>query len=391
MKYFYLLIVNLLSFVSLCQTGTVGDPFTTLYQAAFVKTAGTYHFNITGTTFSTHIDNNGYVQIAIDFGNGSGNLPQSTSLNTSTRGILTPTILSKLTETGEVRITSSTGNIDVLTTNATIVSRVINNATIHQGSPDNAINDSWTGTNAIFLTEDATNTTNRGFLLHENIFHPRANPSTFHWIPSNTKQREQSSSGQIAVTEYFQLWVRENTSPLPIRLLKFDATLNDNKRVQLSWSTAAEINNDYFSIESSIDGENWKEVFKEDGAGNSSSVIEYLGTDNNPIEGISYYRLKQVDFDGEYSYSKVEVINFENSNTENIKIYPNPFSNQLTIQGNKDEIEGLRLYNVFGVDVSNKFKIVHSNNDVITIDVSRLKSGIYLLKTKTELSKIFKK
>ena len=139
MKIFNVLILNILSIVTLGQTGLIGDPFTSLNQAASVTIAGIYYFNIGSTTFDTYVDANGYVQVAMDFGNGVGNLPQGTSIDNSTRGILSPTVLSTLTEILEVRISSSSGSIDVTTSNSTIISRVQNNNTLHRGAADNAV------------------------------------------------------------------------------------------------------------------------------------------------------------------------------------------------------------------------------------------------------------
>jgi hypothetical protein len=89
--------------------------------------------------------------------------------------------------------------------------------------------------------------------------------------------------------------------PLPIELLSFDAII-DNNSVIITWSTAAEINNDFFTIEKSKDLINWEIASTIDGAGNSNQVLNYEFVDNFIEEGIWYYRLKQTDFDGKYEY-----------------------------------------------------------------------------------------
>lgn len=180
-------------------------------------------------------------------------------------------------------------------------------------------------------------------------------------------------------------------SPLPIRLLNFDAFVDEDAVVQLNWKTAAEINNDYFIVERSIDGENWKEVLTRSGAGNSSTIIDYNGEDENPYIGIAYYRLKQVDFDGEYTYSKIKVIKLDNDQLSSVAVYPNPFSNQITIKGSNMEMEEYHLYNLLGNDVTNQIRIIQSTDRSIVLDVSSLPLGAYLVKTKTKLSKVFKK
>ena len=112
-----------------------------------------------------------------------------------------------------------------------------------------------------------------------------------------------------------------NNNPLPIELISFEAR-NGVTEVDLFWSTATEINNDYFTVERTMDGENFEVVGMVDGAGNSSTTLSYSLVDPEPLDGVSYYRLKQTDFNGDFSYSELEVI------TRNLefdwKLFPNP-------------------------------------------------------------------
>ena len=91
---------------------------------------------------------------------------------------------------------------------------------------------------------------------------------------------------------------------LPIELLVFDAKYN-GKTVDLIWKTATEINNDYFTVEKSIEGGNFEQIGTLRGAGNSSVILNYSLEDKYPHIGTAYYRLKQTDFDGSYSYSDI--------------------------------------------------------------------------------------
>jgi hypothetical protein len=95
--------------------------------------------------------------------------------------------------------------------------------------------------------------------------------------------------------------VAEANQPLPVSLLFFSAKTLQNS-VQLQWATAAEINNDFFTIERSMDGHNWEAISYIHGAGNANYVINYEFVDQFPVSGISYYRLKQTDFDGKFEY-----------------------------------------------------------------------------------------
>ncbi len=127
-----------------------------------------------------------------------------------------------------------------------------------------------------------------------------------------------------AVTSFSPFTLSSTTvnNPLPIELLTFNAIPN-GKKVDLKWSTASEKNNDYFTVEKSTDAQVFEFVAEIDGAGNSTDVIDYTTSDNQPYSGVSYYRLKQTDFNGEYSYSSIVAVNFS-ENESGVFVYPNP-------------------------------------------------------------------
>jgi Secretion system C-terminal sorting domain len=169
-------------------------------------------------------------------------------------------------------------------------------------------------------------------------------------------------------------------SPLPIELLEFTASLNNNQEVDLKWTTASEINNDYFTLERSVDGLFFESIAVVDGAGNSSGILNYKSVDKNPYEGVSFYRLKQTDFNGDYSYSSIETIKIETKST--ISIYPNPASSQITV-ASKDAIFErddfpIYLHDLLGQKIS-EFKIIKLSNQRITIDISHLAPGSYFI------------
>ena len=117
---------------------------------------------------------------------------------------------------------------------------------------------------------------------------------------------------------------------LPIELLFFSAIINDGKG-ELMWATESEINNDYFLIERSKDAEEWVEVITTKGSGNSNMVNGYFEIDNEPLMGVFYYRLTQVDFNGEKEiFNIVPVENITNG--EGIMdVFPNPLTNEQTL------------------------------------------------------------
>lgn len=175
---------------------------------------------------------------------------------------------------------------------------------------------------------------------------------------------------------------------LSIELLNFSATAEDHKHVELYWQTASEVNNDYFTLERSVDGITWEIVTMIDGAGNSSKLLDYSATDKTPYPGISYYRLKQTDFDGKFNYSQIRSVAIPENSEPNI--YPNPLHSQLTIEGSVAELKEIIIYNLLGQDVTPLTQQITKDKTKSVIDVSQLKTGIYYIKTKTILSKVYK-
>lgn len=175
------------------------------------------------------------------------------------------------------------------------------------------------------------------------------------------------TAGAVTSFSPFTLASTTTNNPLPIELTYFEALENGNY-VDLAWETASEIDNDYFTIERSKDGVNFESIEKVLGAGNSSQSIEYSTVDKQPYSGVSYYRLKQTDFNGEYTYSDVEVVNFSKSNE--ITVYPNPVKDVLNVNG----LNFNDVINIYGVDG----KLVYSgmSNTINTEDYSH---GVYQL------------
>ncbi|MEQ8325507.1 MAG: DUF2341 domain-containing protein, partial [Vicingaceae bacterium] len=159
---------------------------------------------------------------------------------------------------------------------------------------------------------------------------------------------------------------------LPIDLLYFHAQLIGDV-VGLSWVTVSEINNDFFSIERSSDLVDWETIDRIHGAGNSRQVLNYDRTDQRPLPGISYYRLKQTDFDGQFSYSNIEAI--DNKEAIINEIYPQP-ANDFLILSLSEKISSISIYGAQG-------KLVYSEDadfqNIVKINVAEFKQGTYFL------------
>lgn len=198
------------------------------------------------------------------------------------------------------------------------------------------------------------------------------------------------TSGVINSFSPFTLASRAiGVNPLPIELLSFTANYN-NEQVELKWSTASETNNDYFTIERSIDAVEFHEINVIDGAGNSINVLNYNTTDVSPLNGISYYRLKQTDFDGQFKYSSTLTVQKDENDFEILSAQYS--EGQLSVYFNCDSDCRIRieLYDLTGRKVYSKLEMA-SSNSVVEIPVKGLKAGIYLLRASDGKRSVSKK
>lgn len=189
---------------------------------------------------------------------------------------------------------------------------------------------------------------------------------------------------QVLIRVYY-----DNMS-LPIELINFDGSRINNNTVLISWSTASESNNDFFTIERSVNAYDWEEIKIIDGAGTSSQNINYTYTDENNMNTISYYRLKQTDFNSEYKYSTIISVSPFQTSLKNYEIFPNPGTGSFKIASsdlNEGEIE-ISVKDINGGLVfNNKLNIINSSAQ-FNIDVN---AGIYIVKLSSKEQTIIKK
>jgi hypothetical protein len=119
-------------------------------------------------------------------------------------------------------------------------------------------------------------------------------------------------------------------TPLPVHFSAFDVQA-EGCRVELHWSTAMEINNDYFIAERSTDGRTFKEIAKVQSAGNSMETQHYSLTDEHPTDGLNYYRIQQVDKDGKRSSTSVQSVVVRCDNSDGIKVFPTVSNNSVQV------------------------------------------------------------
>jgi hypothetical protein len=168
----------------------------------------------------------------------------------------------------------------------------------------------------------------------------------------------------------------------PISLLYFDAK-EIGTEVQTSWSTETEINNNYFVVERSADGSSFAEIGRRNGAGNSSSTLYYSLIDNKPLKGISYYRLRQVDFDGVESYSDVVAVSFLEPNV--LTVYPNPAQSEVQCSFNAAAAGEviIEMIDALGKTVlSQKVKVSKGLNVITELDIQFVPRGVYIMQVK---------
>jgi Concanavalin A-like lectin/glucanases superfamily/Secretion system C-terminal sorting domain len=181
--------------------------------------------------------------------------------------------------------------------------------------------------------------------------------------------------------------INATQTALPIDLISFKASVQNDK-VKLDWQTAKEINNDYFTVEYSQNAGDWKVLKKIKGAGTSYDVLNYTTMDDYPANGISYYRLKQTDVNGEFTYSNIVSVNLDRQPSLKIAIYPNPAIDIILVNG--DDISELTVLDALGRDLTTSCSFAFESKNQVKIDLSALSEGLYYIKTLTTLNKVVK-
>jgi Secretion system C-terminal sorting domain len=172
--------------------------------------------------------------------------------------------------------------------------------------------------------------------------------------------------------------IAAQSSPLPVSLLYFDAKKADLKNVICTWVTVSETGNNYFEVERSADGVHFTSIGFVAGAGNSTQQLTYSFTDANPLKGISYYRLKQTDFNGLFQYSGWSVVSFDAPQL--LAVYPNPSNGNFTVQlpfENMDSGAMIRITNSLGAVIFEEK--VASQIHTVNLANTEFANGIYTI------------
>lgn len=170
--------------------------------------------------------------------------------------------------------------------------------------------------------------------------------------------------------------------PFPVELSRFIGLKLENE-IKLEWTTESEVNNSHFEVEHSLNGHNFEMIGKIQGSGNSQSTIEYSFIDESPNIGLNYYRLKQVDFDGQFEYSKVITVNFDRKNSDDLEVFPNPtsaFADILLPESLTDRETVITLHDFAGREVLRR-KEQPSNS--VRLELEGLPAGYYTINVRS--------
>ncbi|MEL7532505.1 MAG: T9SS type A sorting domain-containing protein, partial [Bacteroidota bacterium] len=172
----------------------------------------------------------------------------------------------------------------------------------------------------------------------------------------------------------------------PVEWLDFTAELTAEARVQLDWFTAAEINNDYFSIERSADGKRFTEIGQTAASTAQKTVNAYAFVDAAPLRGTSYYRIRQIDFDGASTYSKMVLVK-NIARREGLLAYPNPAKDLLNVA--VSSVEAGRAQLILAdqqgrVLLEKNLTLPAGAETIITLQMSHLPAGMYQLRLRNE-------
>lgn len=232
-------------------------------------------------------------------------------------------------------------------------------------------NGAFTNTAIVMIREDATNVSKFKFPV-SNLTVPAG---------STLKIRIYFRTGSSSDSRYVKMKdfvvKGEATSTLPLDLLLFKASLNKrlSPKVSLVWKTTNEVNTANFEIQRGTNGNSFSQIGNI-ASKNIAGEHNYSFTDENPLQGLGYYRLKQIDLNGDFKFSDVQVIN--NQGAINLNIYPNPVKNTLNINHVKaNEGAFIKILSLEGKQVLTI--LVNSGSTLTSTDLSGLSSGTYLI------------
>ena len=187
----------------------------------------------------------------------------------------------------------------------------------------------------------------------------------------------------------------EIQAPLPIELYDFNVSVS-SCTIDLNWITASELNNDYFEIQRSADGINYESIGSVPGAGTANSFRNYSFEDRLPLQGLNYYRIKQVDFNRDFSFSPIEEV-ASPCNKESkfglTTVFPNPISRgTLTViyEGETEEQKLVQLTDIYGKVIAIFEQAFNPGRNYLQFETDEFETGTYLISIGNTTTKFIK-
>lgn len=212
---------------------------------------------------------------------------------------------------------------------------------------------------------------------------PQNNESFYaSWVPAIGSTYYITIDGSCGAVCSFMLQINNTAAlALPIKLLSFNA-VKSAASVDIFWEVASEVNNDKYLLERSTNGVDFEVIGTLKGRGTTASYSKYTFVDNSPAPGINYYRLKQVDFSGAFSYSQLVSLKVSTPRVQLKDLHPNPvgksLSYVLSVPDNSSSV--IEIVDLSGRVVIKEEKNLPPGEQTVELDLSNLNEGIYFLK-----------
>ncbi|MFZ5552625.1 MAG: T9SS type A sorting domain-containing protein [Bacteroidota bacterium] len=248
------------------------------------------------------------------------------------------------------------------------------------------------GPQAAFTVTNQCGTDNTVDVAATNVYTQAGWNYSWNWGDGNTTSGTTSTSHTYATIGTYtisltitdplgctQTALASTVCTLPIELLSFDGNY-DGSKVKLTWTTATETDNDFFTLERSFDGKVFEIIGTVDGAGNSVIPISYRFDDERPVQGLTYYRLKQTDFNGKFVYTDPLAVYIDDE-TGNIAVYPNPAKESLNVffTASSNEETHLKITDITGKTVYRTSLMPSGKTLDHKINSSDFPKGIYFV------------
>ncbi|MET0242164.1 MAG: T9SS type A sorting domain-containing protein [Flavitalea sp.] len=335
---------------------SAGNPFTTQLGSNVANLALAMDLNA----------NTSYVDVKIDFSSAVNNVTFNIADIDKVNSTST-TYFDEVLVTGSNGVVSVTPSLSKHNGTSQLASR---DSVLISGNIARANTTSGVGSNSPSTTTDqnATVTVNFGStsittmtIRYRNATGAQANPAA-----------QAIAIGNISFSQ--------NTLILPVVLTSFNAHTKNNG-AEITWSTSQEAKSEKFLVEKSTDGKIWNTITTVAAAKSSTTTKNYSAFDATP-EAVNYYRLKQVDIDGTFTYSKTVTLTTSGGNKIEAKVYPNPVTSAATVSINSPASANatIALFNIGGVKISSvNTNLEAGYNNIALANVSTLKTGTYLV------------